>query len=84
MKYPIHGPAGLFVAVHGAQQDGQNALQELYQDVLHPSDPLLNGREYEYYFQPSVYRPRLSRKNLYPPASVTIRQKQYSECYVAV
>ena len=33
-----------------AQQQEQNELLELYEDALHPSDAILNGREYKYYF----------------------------------
>jgi len=57
-----------------AQQKGLNALQDLYQDVLHPSDILLNGREYIYYFSPQNSTP-LIPKDSEPSASVLIRKK---------
>lgn len=78
MKYPLIVLLVLFSLSLTAQQEGQTALQQLYQDVLHPTDPLLNGREYGYYFQPKVSSP-LIPKEPYPPASVLIRQKLYKD-----
>jgi hypothetical protein len=77
MKYPFMVLLVLFSLSLSAQQDGHAALQELYQDVLHPTDPLLNGREYGYYFQPRVSTPLIPEEP-YPPASVRIRQKLVS------
>lgn len=76
MKYPSILLLVLFSLSLRAQQPEQNALQELYQDLLHPSDPLLNGREYKYYFHPHLSTP-LIPKDLLPSASVVIREKQY-------
>ncbi len=59
-----------------AQQTGQNALQELYQDLLHPSDPLLDGREYKYYFNPMLSSPFIP-EDPYPSASVLIGKILY-------
>jgi len=77
MKYPFIVWLALFSVTLTAQQAEHSALQELYQDVLHPADPLLNGREYGYYFQPRVSTPLIPEEP-YPPASVLIRQKLYS------
>ncbi len=75
-KYPGILLLVLFSLSIRAQQAGQNELQELYQNVLHPSDALLNGREYKYYFQPRLSSP-LIPKDQRPSASVIIREKQY-------
>lgn len=77
MKYPYLVLLALFSVTLTAQQAEHSALQELYQDVLHPADPLLNGREYGYYFQPRVSTPLIPEEP-YPPASVLIRQNLYS------
>lgn len=76
MKYPGILLLVLFSLSVRAQHAGQNELQELYQNVLHPSDALLNGREYKYYFQPRLSSP-LIPKDQRPSASVLIREKQY-------
>jgi len=48
----------------------------MYRDVLHPSDPLLNGREYKYYFRPQVSSP-LIPEDPAPTATVLIRNTRY-------
>ncbi len=73
MKYPIILLLVLFSVSLTAQQPGQKALQDLYQEVLHPSDLLLNGREYKYYFSPQFSTP-LIPKDLSPSASVIIHK----------
>lgn len=78
MKYPFMVLLVLFSLSLKAQQDGHTAIYELYQDVLHPTDPLLNGREYGYYFQPRISTPLIPEEP-YPPASVLIRQKLYTD-----
>jgi hypothetical protein len=57
-----------------AQEPEQKALQDMYQELLHPSDLLLNGREYKYYFSPQFTTP-LIPKDLSPLASVLIQKK---------
>jgi hypothetical protein len=57
-----------------AQEPEQKALQDMYQELLHPSDLLLNGREYKYYFSPQFTTP-LIPKDLSPSASVLIQKK---------
>ena len=59
-----------------AQQTERSRLQDLYQHVLHPSDPLLNGREYKYYFRPNVSSPLIPEDHT-PTASVKIQNKRY-------
>jgi len=76
MKYPGILLLVLFSLSIRAQQDEQTALQELYQDILHPSDVLMNGREYNNYFQPRLSSPLIPKDQL-PSASVLIRGKQY-------
>ncbi len=76
MKYSIILLLVLLSLSLSAQQAGQNALQELYQDILHPSDALMNGREYKYYFQPRFSSPLIPKDPL-PTASLLIREKQY-------
>ena len=65
----------LFSLSLAAQQPEPSALQDLYQDILHPSDALLNGREYQYYF--SQRQSPLIPKDPYPSTSVLIRKKLY-------
>lgn len=76
MKYPIILLLLLFSLSLTAQQTGRNALQELYQDLLHPSDPLLSGREYKYYFNPKLFSPFIP-EDPYPSATVLIGKKLY-------
>lgn len=76
MKYPGILLLVLFSLSVRAQQAEPNMLQDHYQDILHPSDPLLNGREYNYYFQPRKSSP-LIPKDQRPRASVLIRGKEY-------
>jgi hypothetical protein len=76
MKYPGILLLLLFSLSLTAQQTGRNALQELYQDLLHPSDPLLNGREYKYYFNPMLFSPFIP-EDPYPSASVVIGKILY-------
>lgn len=76
MKYPGILLLVLISLSVKAQQAERNLLQDQYQDILHPSDPLLNGREYNYYFQPRKSSP-LIPKDQRPSASVLIREKQY-------
>lgn len=61
-----------------AQQAERSRLRDRYQDVLHPSDPLLNGREYEYYFRPKVSSPLIPQDHV-PTASVVIRDIPYEQ-----
>ena len=75
MKYPGILLLVLFSLSLAAQQPGHNALQDFYQDVMHPSDALLNGREYQYYFNPLLSP--LIPKDPYPTTSVLIRKKLY-------
>lgn len=77
LKYPFIVLMMLFSVTLTAQQDGHIVLQELYQDILHPTDPLLNGKEYGYYFQPRISTPLIPAEP-YPQASVLIRKKSYS------
>ena len=76
MKYSIILLLFLFSLSLSAQQAGQSDLQELYHNILHPSDVLLNGREYKYYFQPRVSSPLIPEDPL-PSASVIIRGTEY-------
>ena len=68
-----------------AQQPGRHALQDLYEDVLHPSDAILNGREYKYYFN-QRHSP-LIPKDYSASTTVLIRKKLYQnvalkyDCY---
>lgn len=76
MKYP-----GIFLLLLlslslTAQHAERDVLQDLYQDVLHPSDALLNGMEYKYYFDPLHSNP-LIPDDPYPSASVLIRNTMY-------
>ena len=66
----------LFSLTLAAQQPEPSALQDLYQDNLHPSDALLNGREYKYYFHPLLSSP-LIPEDPFPSASVVIRNQIY-------
>lgn len=76
MKYPIILLLVLSSLSLRAQQAGQNALRELYHELLHPSDLLLNGREYIYYFNPRLSSPLLPEDPV-PSASVIIRGTEY-------
>jgi hypothetical protein len=76
MKYASILLLVLFSLSLRAQQAGQNALQEYYQELLHPSDALLNGREYKYYFNPRLSTPLIPKDPL-PSASVIISGKRY-------
>jgi len=78
IKYPLVVLLALSSLFLKAQQEGHRALQELYQEVLHPTDPLLNGREYGYYFQPKVSTPLIPGEP-YPPASVLIRNRLFTD-----
>ena len=75
MKYPGILLLVLFSLSLTAQQPGQIALQDLYQDVLHPSDAILNGREYKYYFN-QRHSP-LIPKDYSASTTVLIRKKLY-------
>ena len=75
MNYPSILLLVLFSLPLKAQEPGPYVLQDLYQDLLHPSDAILNGREYKYYFS-SLHSP-LIPKDPYPSASVVIRKKLY-------
>ena len=75
IKYPGILLLVLFSLSLAAQQPGRTALQDFYQDVMHPSDALLNGREYQYYFNPRLSP--LIPKDPYPSTSVLIRKKLY-------
>jgi hypothetical protein len=75
MKYPIILGLLLFSFSLYAQREGKDELKDVYWDQLHPSDPLLNGREYEYYFQPHLSSP-LIPKDPHPSASAIIRHRK--------
>jgi len=66
----------LFSLSLNAQQAERDVLQDIYQDVLHPSDALLHGREYKVYFDP-MHSKVLIPENPNPTASVLIRNKMY-------
>lgn len=72
MKYPGILLLLLLSLSLRAQVPGQKALQDQYQELVHPSDILLNGREYKYYFSPQFSSP-LIPKDPSPSASVLIR-----------
>lgn len=74
MKYPGILLLVLFSVSLTAQQPGQKALQDQYQELVHPSDLLLNGREYKYYFSTQFSTP-LIPKDLSPSASVLIHKQ---------
>ncbi len=74
MKYPGILLLVLFSVSLTAQQPGQKALQDQYQELVHPSDLLLNGREYKYYFSTQLSTP-LIPKDLSPSASVLIHKQ---------
>jgi hypothetical protein len=76
MQHPLMLLLVLFSLSLPAQQVERSLLREMYQDVLHPSDPLLNGREYKYYFRPKVSSPLIPEDHA-PTASVIIRNKRY-------
>jgi len=76
MKYTAILLLILFSLSLKAQQAEQKKLEELYLELLHPSDPLLNGREYKYYFQAHISSPLIPKDPL-PTASVVIRGKEY-------
>jgi hypothetical protein len=76
MKYLIILLLILFSLSLDAQQTEKHELQELYWDQLHPSDPLLNGREYTYYFKPHSSTP-LIPKNPQASASAIIRDRKH-------
>ena len=74
MKYPGILLLVLFSVSLTAQQPGQKALQDQYQELVHPSDLLLNGGEYKYYFSTQFSTP-LIPKDLSPSASVLIHKQ---------
>jgi hypothetical protein len=76
INYPMVLLVVLFPLSLTAQQPGRKELQDLYQDVLHPSEAFLNGREYKYYFNPRLPTP-LIPQDLSPSASVVIRKQLY-------
>jgi hypothetical protein len=74
MKYPGILLLVLLSLSLRAQEPGQKALQDQYQELVHPSDLLLNGREYKYYFSTQFSTP-LIPKDLSPSASVLIHKQ---------
>ena len=76
IKYPLMLLMVWFSLSLPAQQTERSRLQDLYQDALHPTDPLLNGREYKYYFRPNVSSPLIPEEHA-PTASVMILNKRY-------
>ena len=65
----------------GAQTPGQDSLQERYHQILHPSDALMNGREYKFYFTPRGSSPLIPQDPL-PSASVLTREKGYQNVHL--
>lgn len=76
MKYPFIFLLVLVSLPQLAQQPEEGSLQELYQNALHQSDEILNGREYKYYFHPQITTPLIPKDPL-PTASIIIQEKQY-------
>lgn len=76
MKYQLILWLCLFSLALNAQQEEKHELRERYWDLLHPSDPLLNGREYEYYFHPRISTP-LIPEDSQASASASIGDKKY-------
>ena len=74
MKYPGILLLVLISLSLTAQEPEQKALQDMYQELLYPSDLLFNGREYRYYFSPQFSTP-LIPKDLSPSASVLINKQ---------
>jgi len=78
MKYLVLLILLLFSFSLKAQTLGRDALTDLYEDVMHPTDELLNGREYTYYFHPLLSSPFIPA-DAYPTASVVFRRKMYMD-----
>ncbi len=76
MKYPVILFLVLFSLSLRAQTPGQDTLQEKHHHLLHPSDALMNGREYKFYFNPRLSGPLIPQDPL-PSASVLTREKRY-------
>ena len=74
MKYLLIALPMLFPLSLSAQTSNRNVMKEIYEDALHPSDPLMNGREYKYYFNPRISSPLIPKDHA-PTATVTIRNR---------
>lgn len=78
MKYLLFVLPMLFPLSLSAQSSNRNVMKEIYEDVLHPSDPLMNGREYKYYFNPRISSPLIPEDHA-PTATVVIRSRRMED-----